>query len=343
MKTNYINVKQQFFILSLTIATVISLAWISPEKKQVLKVKKEKSLSQIKAPATEAKPLKSHLVVKADTDTTKMKKNNIYFTTNQNGTRITYTSLDEMPDSLRKRYLEIEKKFNSPEWKDKMAKLEKNSVELERKFNSPEWKDKMAKLEKNSIELERKFNSPEWKDKMAKLEKNSIELEKKFNSPEWKDKMAKLEKNSVELEKKFNSPEWKDKMAKLEKNSVELERKFNSPEWKQKIEDYKKLQNSPEYKELQQKFDKDIKELKKQKGIKEDKASLTFDGENLNKLFVPFAADFKSAFVATLPLQFKATDFNFEGSNLKLEKLKSLLEKFPSKTLKLDHMEIKLN
>ena len=297
MKTNYMNVKQQFFILSLTIATVISLAWINPEKKQVLKVKKEKSLSLIKTPATEAKSLKSHLVVKADTDTTKIKKNNIYFTTNQNGTRITYTSLDEMPDSLRKRYLEIEKKFNSPEWKDKMAKLEKNSVELERKFNSPEWKDKMAKLEKNS----------------------------------------------VELKKKFNSPEWKDKMAKLEKNSVELERKFNSPEWKQKIEDYKKLQNSPEYKELQQKFDKDIKELKKQKGIKEDKASLTFDGENLNKLFVPFAADFKSAFVATLPLQFKATDFNFEGSNLKLEKLKSLLEKFPSKTLKLDHMEIKLN
>ena len=74
-------------------------AWISPEKKQVLKVKKEKSLSQIKAPATEAKPLKSHLVVKADTDTTKMKKNNIYFTTNQNGKRITYTSLDAMPDS----------------------------------------------------------------------------------------------------------------------------------------------------------------------------------------------------------------------------------------------------
>ena len=297
MKTNYMNVKQQFFILSLTIATVISLAWINPEKKQVLKVKKEKSLSLIKTPATEAKSLKSHLVVKADTDTTKIKKNNIYFTTNQNGTRITYTSLDEMPDSLRKRYLEIEKKFNSPEWKDKMAKLEKNSVELKKKFNSPEWKDKMAKLEKNSVELERKFNSPEWKDKMAKLEKNS----------------------------------------------VELERKFNSPEWKQKIEDYKKLQNSPEYKELQQKFDKDIKELKKQKGIKEDKASLTFDGENLNKLFVPFAADFKSAFVATLPLQFKATDFNFEGSNLKLEKLKSLLEKFPSKTLKLDHMEIKLN
>ena len=268
------NVKQQFFILSLTIATVISLAWINPEKKQVLKVKKEKSLSLIKTPATEAKSLKSHLVVKADTDTTKIKKNNIYFTTNQNGTRITYTSLDEMPDSLRKRYLEIEKKFNSPEWKDKMAKLEKNSVELK---------------------------------------------------------------------KKFNSPEWKDKMAKLEKNSVELERKFNSPEWKQKIEDYKKLQNSPEYKELQQKFDKDIKELKKQKGIKEDKASLTFDGENLNKLFVPFAADFKSAFVATLPLQFTSTDFNFEGSNLKLEKLKTLLEKSPSKTLKFDHMEIKLN
>jgi bla regulator protein BlaR1 len=331
MKTNYMNAKQQFLILSLTIVTVISLAWINPAEKPVVKLKKVKSLAQIKTTITEAKDINHGLVLKADTDTTKKKRKSVYMTTNQNGNRITYTSLDEMPDSVRKKYLEIEKKFNSAEWKEKMAKIEKNSLEIEKKFNSPEWKEKMAKIEKNGLELEKKFNSPEWKEKMAKIEKNSLELEKKFNSPEWKEKMAKIEKNGLELEKRFNSPQWKEKMAKIEKNGLELEKrfnspqwkekmakiekngfelekKFNSPEWKQKVEEMKKLQESTEYKELRKKYDSDLEELKKKKGIKNDKVFLFPEDLNLNNL----SGELKSVFATTLPLTFKSFDFKFE-------------------------------
>ncbi|WP_235524219.1 M56 family metallopeptidase [Pedobacter sp. Hv1] len=292
MKTNYINAKQQFFILSLAIATVISLAWMNPEKKPVVKPKKASSLATVKPLANETKGLDEHLLAKADTDSTKRKKQYI---SRSNGKEIIYHSIDEMPDSLRKHFLAMEKKFNSPEWKNKMARIEKNSQELEKRFNSPEWKDKMAKIEKNSQELERKFNSPEWKDKMAAIEKNSVELEKKFNSPEWKDKMASIEKNSAELERKFNSPEWKDKMAKAEFNSKELEKRFNSPEWKAKMakieknsQELEKRFNSPEWKDKMAKIEFNSKELEKKFNSPEWKdkmAAIEKNGRELERKF----------------------------------------------------------
>ncbi len=267
MKTNYINAKQQFFILSLAIATVISLAWMNPEKKPQIKAKKPNNLASAKPLASEGKGMNEHFTVKADTDSTKRKQQYII---RNNGKQIIYNSIDEMPDSLRKHFLAIEKKFNSKEWKDKMAKIEFNSKELEKKFNSPEWKEKMAAIERNGQELEKKFNSPEWKDKMAKIEFNSKELEKKFNSPEWKEKMAAIERNGQELEKKFNSPEWKDKMAKIEFNSKQLEKKFNSPEWKEKMaaierngQELEKKFNSKEWKDKMAKIEFDSKELEK--------------------------------------------------------------------------------
>lgn len=237
---------------------------------------------------------------------------------------------------------EMEKRFNSPEWKEKMAKIEFNAKEMQKKFNSKEWNDQMTKIEFNAKEMEKKFNSPEWKEKMAKIELDSKEMEKRFNSPEWKDKFAKIEFNAKELEKKFNSKEWNDQMTKIEFNAKEMEKKFNSPEWKQKIEEYKKLHDSPEYKELQQKFEKEVKELKKQKGIKDDKAVLLFDGGNLDNLFTPLAGDLKNVFASIAPLQFKSLELNLKDSKLNLDDLKSLVEKSPNKTLKLNNMQVKL-
>ncbi|RZL30056.1 MAG: peptidase M56, partial [Pedobacter sp.] len=267
MKTNYINVKQQVIILALTIATVFSVAWINPTKEAK---KPAKPYSLEKLSAVESSPLNKHLVSRADTDTVKRKRKQEYVIRN-NGKTTVYTNLEDMPDSVRKSIVEMERKFNSKEWKDKVAKIEFNAAEIEKRFNSPEWKEKFAKIEFDSKEMEKRFNSPEWKDKMAKIEFNAKEIEKRFNSPEWKDKMAKIELNAKEIEKRFNSPEWKDKMAKIELNAKEIEKKFNSPEWKQKMEDIKKLHDSPEYKELQEKFEKDVKELKKKKGMKDDK------------------------------------------------------------------------
>ena len=288
MKTNYINAKQQIFILTMAIATVASLAWMSPTKKAAPKTKKTPSLTLISTPAVEAKDLNHHLIAKSDTDTTKKRKKQFQMIVkDDNGKQIVYNSMDEVPDSLKKKFKAIEDKFTSPEWIEKMAKIQLNAEEMEKKFNSPEWKEKMAKIELNSKELEKKFNSPEWKEKMAKIELNSKELEKKFNSPEWKEKMAKIQFNSEEMEKKFNSPEWKDKMAKIELNSKELEKKFNSPEWKDKMAkiefDSKELEkkfNSPEWKANMDKIQKNAEEMTKKFNSPEWKKKM----EELKKL-----------------------------------------------------------
>lgn len=303
MKTTYINAKQQLVILALALSTVLSLAWMNPQKPEI---KKAKSISSVKKLAFEAKDINNRISLKADTDTTK-KKRTIKSTitiTDEKGNTKTYNSIKELPDSLRAVVIRnqfigdsISKFYNSKEWKDKMAKIEENALTLSKKFESKEWKDNMAKIEENALAMTKKFESKEWKDNMAKIQENAIAMTKKFESKEWKDQMAKIQenalamtkkfeskewkenmekiqKNSLELQEKFNSKEWKDNMAKIQKNALELQEKFNSPEWKQKMEDIKKLQESPEYKELKKKFDKDLEDLKKQKGIKEDKALL---------------------------------------------------------------------
>ena len=300
MKTNYINAKQQFFILTLAIATVASLAWINPSKKPEIKVKKKTAITLFKSSALEDKALNNDLIVRADTDTVKAKfrpKKSQIIITGDDGSVKTYNSVSELPDSLRKK---VERQIYMGD-------------SLSAYYNSPEWKSKMAKIELNAKELEKKFNSKEWKDQIAKIEFNAKEVEKKFNSKEWKDQMAKIEFNAKDMEKKFNSKEWKDNMAKIEFNAKEIEKKFNSPEWKKKMEDYKKLHDSPEYKELQKKFENDVKELKKQKGMKDDKAFLIFDGGNLDKLFTPLAGELKNVFASITPLTLNAVDVNLKA------------------------------
>ncbi|MGE6218916.1 M56 family metallopeptidase [Nubsella zeaxanthinifaciens] len=265
MKTNYMNAKQKILALCLTLATVISLAWINPTKNEIASVKTTKANLR-KLLTSAEKP--SSLVCLADTDTVKNKIVREIVIKNKDGKRTVYQSLDEMPDSVRERVLELDKKFNSPEWKEHIAKIELRGKELDQQFNSPEWKRKMAKIELDAKKMEKKFNSPEWKEKMAKMELNAEEMAKKFNSPEWKAQMAKIELIGKELDKKFNSPEWKEHIAKIELNAKEMEKKFNSPEWKAKMDQIElqgreldKKFNSPEWKEKMKKIELDAKKM----------------------------------------------------------------------------------
>jgi len=232
MKTNYMNAKQKILALCLTLATVVSLAWINPAKKENTSKKHQKAISISHLMNT---PPAQLISFKADTDTVKRKRGFKAVIKDKNGNNVVYHSLEEMPDSVRTKLAEMEKYFNSKEWNDKIAKIEFNSKELDKMFNSKEWKEKMAKIEFNSKELEKKFESKEWKDRMAKIEFDSKELEKTFNSKEWKDKMAKIDFDSKELEKTFNSKQWKDKIAKIDFDSKEFAKKFESKEWKEKM------------------------------------------------------------------------------------------------------------
>lgn len=357
MKTNYINAKQQFFILTLAIATVASLAWINPTKKQEVKAEKKTKVTLLKPSILEDKSLNKHLVVRADTDSTKVKRKAKIIITDNNGNVKTYNSIKEMPDSLRKTVerqiyvgdsisayynspvfkakiaeveknaLALSKKYESKEWKDQMAKIQENALAIAKKYDSKEWKDQMAKIQEHSLAIAKKYESKEWKDQVAKIQENALAIAKKYDSKEWKDQMAKVQEHSLALAKKYESKEWKDNMSKIQKNAEEIQKKYNSPEWKQKIEELKKLQESPEYKELRKKYESDLEELKKKKGIKTDKAFLLFDGGNIDKAFLPFAGDLKTVFATALPLTLKSINF-------KLDELPGI-EVMSSPTLKL--------
>ena len=280
MKTTYMNAKQKALALCLTLATLISLAWINPTERQenVVEKKKTTTVATIINSAISNNKL---ICLKADTDTVKKKVKREIIIKSKDDKKTVYNSIDEMPDSLKLKLADIEKTINSPEWHEQLNKqLQLNSLELSKMFDSKEWKDKMVKIELNAKEMEKMFNSPEWKNKIAKIEFDGKELEKQFNSPEWKEKIAKIEFKSKEFEKKFNSPEWKAKVADIEKRSREMSEKFNSPEWKKKMKEMEELQNSPEYKKLREKYEKDVDELKKKKGISTEKAFLIYDGNS---------------------------------------------------------------
>lgn len=323
MKTNYMNAKQKILALCLTLATMVSLAWINPTKKETA-VKTQHKVTTVSAIINNEASINKKNSLKADTDSIKRKVKREIIIKSKDGKRTVYNSIDELPDSLKVKLADLELKINSPEWqeqlskiqlngaelskifeskewKDKMAKIEFNSKEMEKMFNSKEWKDNIARIEFNGKELEKKFNSPEWKEKMAKIEFKSKEMEKFFNSPEWKDKIAKIEFNGKELEKKFNSPEWKEKMRDIEIRGREMSEKFNSPEWKKKMKDLEELQKSPEYKKLREQYEKDLEQLKKKKGISTEKAFLIYDSSSPMKvasLPAPAAEAVKKALVS---------------------------------------------
>lgn len=277
MKTSYMNAKQKILALCLTLATVISLAWINPAKKETPVKKQQKVVTTVNSILNAAATNNQLVCLKTDTDGVKKKVKREIIIKSKDGKKTVYNSIDEMPDSLKVKLSDLEMKLNSPEWQEQLSKIQLNGLEISKMFDSKEWKDKMAKIEFHTKDIEKMFSSPEWKNKMAKIEFHSKDIEKMFSSPEWKDKMAKIEFNAKELSEKFNSPEWKEKMVDIQKRSKEMSEKFNSPEWKKKMKDAEELQNSPEYKKLREKYEKDIEELKKKKGITTDKAFLIYD------------------------------------------------------------------
>jgi beta-lactamase regulating signal transducer with metallopeptidase domain/tripartite-type tricarboxylate transporter receptor subunit TctC len=341
MKTSYMNAKQKILALCLTLATVISLAWINPTNTETTKAKQKKS-NTIAAIIENAAHQKEGFSLPADTDTVKRKTKREIVIRNKDGKKTVYSSIDEMPDSLKIRIADFEKMMDSPEWKDRMAKIqleteklsktfeskewkdqiakiEFNAKDMDKMFESKEWKDKMAKIEFHSKELEKKFDSPEWKEKIAKIELNGEKMAKMFESKEWKDNMAKIELRSKELAKQFNSPEWKEKMNKIEFNAKELDKKFKSPEWKKKMKELEELEKSPEYKQLREKYEKDVEELKKKKGISTDKAFLIYDGSNTMQM-------------ASLPhASVEAIKKAFLSSPKAIAKLEALVEAEPLK------------
>ncbi|WP_316814132.1 M56 family metallopeptidase [Pedobacter heparinus] len=299
MKTNYRNVKQQIFAITLTIVTVASLAWISPEKTQPVTVKQRlvhqqetlvplapKSPNAIILPAPPAAPLP---VLRQDT--TRKKHKFKIVTIDANGRKQEYNSVKEMPDSLRKEVIKdtfvsrdnfdfnfkIDSTINkaltlklSPEWHSDFKKMSEN---LHRQFNAVEWKKNETALRKNAEKVRALFNSKDWKKQEADIKKNAEKATQYFKSDEWKEERKQMANHIKEIELAFSSPEFKTKPDNAKSLEQKIRLHYIAPDLKKKIEAAKTLERSKEYQELKKKFDEDVETLKK-KTLKTDSTSL---------------------------------------------------------------------
>jgi bla regulator protein BlaR1 len=274
MKTNYMNSKQQFFAVALTVATIISLAWVSPAKKHTYK----RALNKMSL-SNEAKVLNrvpgASVEIKMDTvpsktlksDTTKKKRTKKVVTVNGNGNgnKVLYNSTDELSDSLKFDAItssDLDLKDFDFNFNTAFSGLDTVWKEAAAYMKSPEYANEVKKAMSY-------MNSPEYKkemrDAMAHLSSPAFKKELKeskeataafFKSPEWKQQQLESLKSISEMKKSLGTKE--------------LRLKYSGQEFKKQIEALKDLKGSDEYKQLKKKFDKDLEKLKEKKGIKTD-------------------------------------------------------------------------
>ena len=304
MKTNYMNSKQQFLAVALTVATVISLAWVSPAKDAVLKKAVKKILLSKEAKLVNGIPT-SIIGINIDTvpaktlksDTTKKKRTIKIVTVDSKGNKAVYNSVDEVPDSLK---FEVITGSNSDadfknfefDFKTVFKGLDTVWGQAFSYLKSPEYKkevqDAMSyiKSPEYAKEVQEAMNymkSPEYKkemrDAMAHLSspafkkelKESTEATRQYlNSTEFIKQQLESMKSIEQMKKSMSSKEFKSAQENLQKRNKELRLKYSGPELQKQIEALKDLKGTDEYKQLKEKFDKDIEKLKEKKGIKTD-------------------------------------------------------------------------
>lgn len=257
MKTNYMNVKQQLFAVTLTVATVISLAWVNPGKTTNTQVKPHKKTAKIQHAdfhTTDMTTVKIQATVcdKQQDDTTKKKKKFKIVTVDNKGEKKEYNSVKEMPDSLRQEVIN-DTFLNNMDFKFDF-RIDSVTNHAMAFLKSPEFKKSMDAVTHHTNIIIKKMNSPEWKKQQADIQKNAAQMARKFNSEDFKKMQKEIEKSSAEVRKQ----------------AEEIRLKVESPEFKKQIREIKELQESKEYKDLKEKFDKDIQQLKEKKGIKSD-------------------------------------------------------------------------
>ncbi|MFA4866560.1 MAG: M56 family metallopeptidase [Pedobacter sp.] len=263
MKNNYMNVRQQMFVITLTIATIISLAWIKPLKaeKTITKISKQTrtEIAGFSIQQTQTPP-KAPPVPKSSTG------HNITAIcipqppTPPNAPHAPEVSIPVPPvpphhigqDTTRKkskyRIITIDEQGNRKEYKSVKEIPQKERSQM---LNDTYKIDLDNEININVDSILNKslafLKSPEWKKSMAEIGNSAENIGSYFSSADWKKQQAEINKNAENISKYFNSKEWKKQQEnirrnaeKIEKNAEKIEKHINSKEFQLKIEEAKK-------------------------------------------------------------------------------------------------------
>ncbi|SEB13454.1 M56 family metallopeptidase [Pedobacter hartonius] len=309
MKTNYANSKQKLFAITLTIATIISLAWINPAK--------EEKTSKHIGPDLSSKNGSAVMLTEelCPIDTGKKKKRKAIKIVNTDSVRIKAPNAPEATENIAAAPktppappapktpavaplppiapvapdLNIDTAPITAGLSDMVINFSADVKDMAMAHfngeNAEEVKKMQAELQRKGMELQRKFNSPEEK---AKWQKIAAEMKAKYDNPKER---AKWEKIAKEAEAKANSPEQKAMIKRIQiqaKIQAEQAQKIVSdPEFRKNIqqiaitqqqpfkimienENTQKVKQTPEYIELKKKFDKDVEDLANKNTKKEN-------------------------------------------------------------------------
>lgn len=267
MKTNYRNAKQQLFAITLTIATVVSLAWINPQKnepalaKQSQRVPKAPPAPKVpKSPPAVILPLPPAAPLPVLRQDTIRKKHKFKIVTiDADGHKQEYNSIKEMPDSLRKEV--IKETFAGRENFDFNFRFDIDST-IHRKLSfkpSPEWHADMKKMSEN---LHRKFNAVEWKKNEEAIRRNAEKVSQYFKSDEWKEERKQMAADMKEIELTFSSPEFKAIPAEVKSLEQKIRLKYG-PEIQKSLEAAKTLERARESREMKKKLNEGAETLNK--------------------------------------------------------------------------------
>ncbi|RZM22267.1 MAG: M56 family metallopeptidase, partial [Pedobacter sp.] len=296
MKANYMNVRQQILLITITFSTIISLAWINPDqskaavKRIVAKVASKIDVFEQQLPEKNVELTLKKTKLSLPADTTKKKPKLKITIEDAKGNTTTYNSINELPDSLkttiggREIYIQghplTGKEFKSIRDSAFIAGLSPKVKELLVNLRGPDAQEKLRILGLESRATAdafvKKFNTQEEKAKWTKLQvdlrKNSDEFIKKFNTPEEKARLMQLvqdaQRSVYQIDPIIVKGYPSNAVTGLKVDTTKrIKLRVNGKNY----EDEMKLLMTPEYQELRKKFETEVNELRKKKGLENNK------------------------------------------------------------------------
>lgn len=226
MKPRYNTTRQQVLAVAMTVATVASLAWVSPMQAAKTNVPKRGNLTKQVKVENEIWTETTEFVQ----DTLKRKKMTVVQKKATKQVKFPPPVVKRNPPKAKS---EKQMKFpppivtpappKAPPAKPMRTTPPPPSPPTQMPAPPPPPKAPMTEAESE------RFN--------AEMEKYGADIERQVNSPEFRKQIEAVERSAREMTAKMNSPAWKKQMADLQRHSVEMAQKFSSPEWKKKMED----------------------------------------------------------------------------------------------------------
>ena len=225
MKTTYNNAKQQLLAITVTVLTLVSLAWINPVTSKATGNNKKVTLTEATVTFT------GQPVWAVAQDTLKNKKT---------GTKKKITRTNELPAPPPPAPPAINElpvpaappaPLNSPAPPVPPVEIEpahienmkKHADEISRYYQSTEWKKNESQLRRSAAEIEKLVKSDTWKRQVEQAKRQGMAMANLVNTPAFRKQIEGLKLNSKQLaieskklEQHFNSQEWKNHLKEME-------------------------------------------------------------------------------------------------------------------------------